>query len=90
MLIILTVIVVSVCCMILRIPERQFYYQFADRRSLLGIPNFGDVVSHLPFTVIGIWGVASRTKQDSAERKNAVFDKQASAYAGEPVISHLH
>jgi hypothetical protein len=73
MLIILTAIVVSVCCMILRNPERQPYHQFADRRSLLGIPNLGDVVSHLPFTVVGIWGVASRTKQDSTGSKKCGF-----------------
>jgi hypothetical protein len=34
-----------------------FYHQFADRRSFLGIPNFGDVTSNLPFAVIGIWGI---------------------------------
>jgi hypothetical protein len=30
---------------------------FAHRRSFLGIPNFGDVVSNLPFAVIGICGL---------------------------------
>ena len=33
------------------------YHPFADRRSLLGIPDFGDVASNLPFAVIGIWGL---------------------------------
>jgi hypothetical protein len=40
-----------------RIAQPQSYHQFADRRSFLGIPNFGDVVSNLPFAVIGIWGL---------------------------------
>ena len=29
----------------------------ADHRSILGIPNFGDVMSNVPFGVIGIWGL---------------------------------
>jgi hypothetical protein len=40
-----------------RIPQPEAYHLFADRRSLLGIPNFGDVASNLPFAVIGIWGL---------------------------------
>jgi hypothetical protein len=69
MLIILTLIVVSICCMTPRIPQPQSYHLFADRRSFLGIPNFGDVVSILPLAVIGIWGVAfllrSRRRKDA-------------------------
>jgi hypothetical protein len=30
---------------------------FADQRSFLGIPNFNDVVSNLPFAAIGLWGL---------------------------------
>src|ERR1700753_3465149 len=33
------------------------YHSFADRSSFLGIPNFGDVVSNLPFAVVGVWGL---------------------------------
>lgn len=33
------------------------YHAFADGRSMLGIPNFWNVVSSLPFLVIGIWGL---------------------------------
>jgi len=31
-----------------RTPQPLSYHQFADRRSWLGIPNFGDVVSSMP------------------------------------------
>lgn len=58
LLIFLTATVVLVCCMMPRIPQPQSYHQFADRRAFLGIPNFGDVVSNLPFSLIGIWGLA--------------------------------
>ncbi len=43
--------------MLPRIPQPLSYHHFADRRSFLGIPNFGDVVSNLPFAVVGIWGL---------------------------------
>jgi hypothetical protein len=46
-----------VCCFLPRIPQPLSYHQFADRRSFLGIANFGDVVSNLPFALVGIWGL---------------------------------
>jgi hypothetical protein len=58
MLIILTAIVVLACCMMPRISQPQSHHLFADRRGFLGIPNFGDVVSNLPFAPIGIRGLA--------------------------------
>jgi hypothetical protein len=58
LLILLTGAVAVVCGLLPRIPQPLSYHQFADRRSLLGISNFGDVASNLPFAVIGIWGLA--------------------------------
>jgi len=57
LLAILTAVVVVVCCMLPRIPQPLSYHHFADQRSFLGIPNFGDVASNLPFAVIGAWGL---------------------------------
>jgi hypothetical protein len=49
------------------IPQDQDYHRFADERAWLGIPNFWNVVSNLPFIAIGavgLWrcrdGVAAR------------------------------
>src|SRR5262245_288816 len=39
------------------IPQSQDYHQFADQRTLLGIPNFWNVVSNLPFAAIGAVGL---------------------------------
>ncbi len=39
-----------------RIPLGAGYHDFADRRTLLGIPNCLDVLSNLPFLVVGLWG----------------------------------
>jgi hypothetical protein len=39
------------------IPQPQAYHNFADHRAWLGISNFGDVASNLPFAVIGLFGL---------------------------------
>jgi hypothetical protein len=39
-----------------RIGQPQSYHQFADQRTLLGIPHFFDVLSNLGFLVVGLWG----------------------------------
>ena len=38
------------------IPQSQSYHAFADQRTLLGIPNFWNVISNVPFVVIGAIG----------------------------------
>lgn len=40
-----------------RIPQPISYHNFADHRAWLGLPNFGDVASNLPFAVFGLWGM---------------------------------
>jgi hypothetical protein len=50
-------VVALVFLLLPRIPQPQAYHHFADQRSFLGIPNFGDVVSNLPFAVAGLWGL---------------------------------
>src|SRR5215472_8219618 len=40
------------------IPQDQAYHLFADQRDLLGIPNFWNVVSNIPFIVVGAVGLA--------------------------------
>ncbi len=39
------------------IPQDPAYHNFADHRAFLGIPNFLDVVSNLPFVVVGVLGL---------------------------------
>lgn len=39
------------------IPQPQAYHNFADHRGWLGIPNFGDVASNLPFALVGLAGL---------------------------------
>jgi hypothetical protein len=57
LLLILTAVVAVAALLLPPIPQPHSYHMFADRRSFLGIPNFGDVVSNLPFAVVGLWGL---------------------------------
>src|SRR6185503_20734542 len=37
--------------------QPQLFRGFVDDRTLLGVPNFLNVVSNLPFMLIGAWGL---------------------------------
>jgi hypothetical protein len=39
------------------IAQPPTYHDFADKRALLGVANFGDVASNLPFLLVGIAGL---------------------------------
>jgi hypothetical protein len=72
---------VGIAAMLLpKTPQPLSYHHFADTRSWLGIPNFGDVASNILFLVAGLWGLAflyseSSQKQflDPSERWPFVF-----------------
>lgn len=40
-----------------RIPQDPAYHVFADRGPLLGIANFGNVMTNLPFLFVGLFGL---------------------------------
>jgi hypothetical protein len=78
-LLLIAAVVVGVITLFLnQIPQPLSYHNFADHRGWLGIPNFGNVISNVPFAVVGIWGLAfistlkqpdySRHFTDQAER----------------------
>jgi hypothetical protein len=53
----------SICILILAIfnfvpaiPQNLDYHHFADERQMIGIPNFWNVLSNLPFVCIGMYG----------------------------------
>jgi len=39
------------------IPQDPGYHDFADQRQILGVPNFWNVVTNLPFFVAGLFGL---------------------------------
>jgi len=58
LLLIAPAIVVAIIALLLPpIPQPLSYHNFADHRAWLGIPNFGDVISNLPFAIVGMWGL---------------------------------
>lgn len=52
-LLLLSVIVLA---LIPPVPQSQEYHRFADQRRLLGIPNFLNILSNLPFLLAGVIG----------------------------------
>jgi len=52
-----TAVVIAAMFLSPRFPQPLAYHNFADARPWLGIPRFGDVVSNLPFAIVGLWGL---------------------------------
>lgn len=65
LLLLLTLVVAVVFFLLPRIPQPLAYHWFADQRAYLGVPNFLNVVSNLPFAVIGLWGLISLLRFNS-------------------------
>lgn len=58
-LIFLALMVASLAGLLLlpQINQNQTYHDFADQRTILGIPHFWNVVSNLPFIAVGVAGL---------------------------------
>jgi hypothetical protein len=57
LLIFVAIAIAFIALLLPPIPQPLSYHNFADHRAWLGIPNFGDVVSNLPFALVGIGGL---------------------------------
>jgi hypothetical protein len=78
LLLAVAVVIATIALLLPPIPQPLAYHNFADQRSWLGIPNFGDVVSNLPFAIVGIAGLGflfggARKFSDPRERWLYVF-----------------
>jgi hypothetical protein len=56
-----------------RIPQSADYHLFADTRAFLGVPNGLNVVSNLPFAIVGVLGLLA-TFSRRADRTSAFLD----------------
>lgn len=45
------------------IPQDEAYHKFADQREILGIPNFWNVISNIPFILVGLIGTIAAIKK---------------------------
>ena len=67
LLLLAVVVLITIIALFLPpIPQPLAYHNFADHRGWLGIPNFGDVVSNLPFALVGICGLIFLIQPNSA------------------------
>jgi hypothetical protein len=57
--IVLFTIVVSIAVFTLvpKIPQDLNYHYFGDQKQMLGIPNFWNVMTNLPFLIVGLMGI---------------------------------
>ncbi len=58
----LTLAVVVTACLVKPVPQALSYHNFADKNSIWGIPNFKNVITNLPFVLIGFYGLHLITK----------------------------
>lgn len=54
---IISLVILIVFAMMPQIPQDPAYHQFADGRTILGVANFLNVISNLPFIVVGLLGI---------------------------------
>lgn len=54
---VISIIAVVACFFIKPIHQDQEYHNFADSETLFSIPNFWNVISNLPFVIIGVIGL---------------------------------
>jgi len=76
-LLVLTAAVVAIIARLLPpIPQPNWYHMFADQRRLLGIPNFNNVVSNLPFAAVGFWGLVFVLRAGCSEDGSPFLDRR--------------
>lgn len=61
------------------IRQDQAYHRFADTREVLGIPNFQNVVSNLPFLLVGVAGLV-RLRRRLAQPSGAAEVSERAAW----------
>jgi hypothetical protein len=56
------------------IPQDQNYHAFADDRTMLGVPNFLNVVSNLPFLAVGVLGLRVLLRRDAVRPDGPILE----------------
>lgn len=55
------VALIAVFTLVPKIPQDLSYHYFGDQKQILGIPNFWNVMTNLPFLVVGFMGIQKIT-----------------------------
>ena len=53
----LVLVPIGILSFVNAIPQDKAYHDFADQRVMFEIPNSFDVLSNLPFCLVGLWGM---------------------------------
>jgi hypothetical protein len=67
---------VAIAAMLLhgRIAQPEHYHEFADTRTLFGLPNAADVLSNIGFALVGAWGLwALRDRRHEASARGSLL-----------------
>lgn len=51
------VALIAVFTLVPRIPQNPNYHGFGDQNKIMGIPNFWNVMTNLPFLIVGLMGI---------------------------------
>jgi hypothetical protein len=70
---VLTFLAVAIVMMGGPIRQSIFYHNFADSRSFWGIPNFANVISNLPFVIIGLIGLSFVRRSTASHAVNIIY-----------------
>lgn len=56
LLIMLLAVLIAILFFLSPIAQDQSYHNFADARSIFTVPNMWNVLSNVPFVLVGVWG----------------------------------
>src|SRR5262249_21220123 len=57
------------------IPQDPTYHVFADDRTMLGVPNFLNVASNLPFLVVGVFGLRLLLRREAVGPQGPILER---------------
>lgn len=69
------------------IPQDASYHAFADQRTVLGVPNFWNVISNLPFLLVGIAGLRALRKGGPNRPLQPLYPAYAVLFMGVSLVA---
>jgi hypothetical protein len=85
-LIAFTLVLTAIAVFAPPLTELQGYFHFADQREMLGLPRATDVLSNLPFLLVGLYGLRVLTKTPESV---ALFKPFAAVFFGGLVVTSI-
>jgi len=64
------------------IPQSPAYHHFSDQRAWFGIPNFLNVISNLPFAIVGLIGVVFLCQTSNSPQQVFIDPRERWPYLG--------